>query len=101
MAKRIRPTIELRYNAHRKVDQELYADDFETMSPAFDSFRASHYGEETQGKDGIAEKRKFLMAMRYALGASKPIILGCSIRRGTTPEILGQRQGPTGRLGLG
>ncbi len=89
-AKAIKPGIELRYNAHRKTDEELYGIDPSTMSQWVDSFRASHYGEETGDASQIVDKRKFLLGLRYNIGEEKPLISAISIRKNSTPALIGE-----------
>jgi hypothetical protein len=88
IAKRVRPGIELRYNAHRREDGELYGDDLQAIGPYVDSFRASHYGEETGNPADLEHKRKYLLALRYAIGVDKPLLSAISIRKKTTPRLI-------------
>lgn len=80
--------VEFRYNAHRREDQEFFGDDIKNISSYVDSFRASHYGEESGKVEDVEEKRKYLMALRYAMGEEKPLISAISIRKNTTDELL-------------
>ncbi|HYW96724.1 MAG TPA: hypothetical protein VE870_14105 [Bacteroidales bacterium] len=100
-AKKVKPGIELRYNAHRKSDQELYGTDPSSMSKWVDSFRVSHYGEGSGDVNQILEKRKFLLALRYSTGETKPLISAISIRGHSNPELIKQTMLMARKCGIG
>jgi len=86
----IRPTIDLRLNAYISSDQELSGLDLRALKPHLDSIRSSDYTEQAGDPARMEYKRKWLLAVRRAIGNEMPFLSAIGVRPKATPELIRQ-----------
>jgi len=86
----IRPTVDLRLNAYISSDQELSGVDLRALKPHLDSIRSSDYSEQSGDAARLEHKRRWLLAVRRAVGEEMPFLSAIGVRPRATPELIRQ-----------
>ena len=86
----IRPTIDLRLNAYIAASQELNGLDLRALKPHLDSIRSSDYSEQSGDPARLEGKRRWLLAVRRAVGEDLPFLSAIGVRPRATPELIRQ-----------
>jgi hypothetical protein len=86
----IRPTIDLRLNAYIAANQELNGLDLRALKPHLDSIRSSDYSEQSGDPARLEGKRRWLLAVRRAVGEDMPFLSAIGVRPRATPELIRQ-----------
>lgn len=86
----IKPGIDLRLNAYITAHQELAGLDLRALKPHLDSIRSSDYSGQSGDITRLEHKRRWLMAVRRAVGDDMFFLSAISPRPKATPEIVRQ-----------
>lgn len=86
----IRSDIDLRLNAYISQNQELAGLDLRALKPYVDSVRSSDYSEQSGDPARLEHKRRWLLAIRRAVGEEKPVLSAIGVRPKATPELIRQ-----------
>jgi hypothetical protein len=86
----IRPNIDLRLNAYITSNHELNGLDLRALKPHLDSIRSSDYSEQTGDPARLESKRRWLLAVRRAVGEDMPFLSAIGVRPRATPELVRQ-----------
>jgi hypothetical protein len=82
-----RPGIDLRLNAYLTSNQELSGLDLRALGPHLDSIRSSDYSEQSGDAARLEHKRRWLLAVRRAVGDEMPFLSAIGVRPRATPEL--------------
>lgn len=80
--------IDLRLNAYISENQELSGLDLRALRPHLDSIRSSDYSEQSGDPDRLEHKRRWLLAVRRAIGDEMPFLSAIGVRPKATPELI-------------
>jgi hypothetical protein len=86
----IRPDVDLRLNAYLSSHQELSGIDLRALRPHLDSIRSSDYSEQSGDPARLEHKRRWLLAVRRAVGEEMPFLSAIGVRPKATPELIRQ-----------
>jgi hypothetical protein len=86
----VKPTIDMRLNAYISANQELSGLSLRQLKNCFDSVRSSDYSEQTGNPEQMNNKRKWLRAVRYAIGDEMHFVSAIGVRPKATPELIRQ-----------
>jgi len=84
----IRPNIDLRLNAYISTNQELSGLDLRVLKPHLDSIRSSDYSEQSGDPARLEHKRRWLMAVRRAVGDDMYFLSAIGVRPKATPDLI-------------
>ena len=84
----VRSGIDLRLNAYISANQELSGLDLRAMRPHLDSIRSSDYSEQSGDPERLEFKRRWLLAVRRAVGDEMPFLSAIGVRPKATPELI-------------
>lgn len=84
----IRQGIDLRLNAYISANQELSGLDLRALKPHLDSIRSSDYSEQSGDPARLEHKRRWLMAVRRAVGDEMYFLSAIGVRPKATPELI-------------
>jgi hypothetical protein len=86
----VRDGIDLRLNAYISSCQELSGLDLRALSAHLDSVRSSDYSEQKGNMDALEHKRRWLLAVRQAIGEEMHFLSAIGVRPRATREIIRQ-----------
>jgi hypothetical protein len=86
--RKARPAIDFRENAHIKWAAELAGLDYRQIKPALGSIRSSDYSEQSGRMERMEDKRRFLLALRAAVGDGLSMLSAIGVRPQATPELI-------------
>ena len=85
---KIKPAIDLRFNAFIYDFWELSGIEFKALRPHLGSIRSSNYDEQAGHMEMTEHKRQFLLAVRAAAGDNNLFLSSIGIRPQATPELV-------------
>lgn len=86
----IKPDIDLRLNVYIYSNLERCGLDLRALKPYLDSIRSSNYYEQSGDISRIEDKRRWLLAVRRAVGDEMYFLSAIGVRPRATPEIIRQ-----------
>jgi hypothetical protein len=86
----INPKIDVRLNAFMGSNWELGGIDFRALKPHLGSVRSSDYSEQAGAATRLDAKRRFLLAIREAIGDEMHFLSAIGVRPKATPELIRQ-----------
>jgi hypothetical protein len=85
---RARPKIDFRENAHLRNMPEFAGLSYAQLKPALGSIRSSDYSEQSGRTERMDDKRRFLLALRAAVGEDAYMLSAIGVRPQATPELI-------------